>query len=524
MYNDNENNNYPGRAQVDLNTDNDVNYTEGEYSDHTYERQHAGTQNSGYGMGGGSGASGYGMGGSGASGYGTGGGPGMTGGGSGAGGAGGGYPDGPGGYGPDGPQHHRRGRLKARHVAGIAAAAILFGCVAGGTMAGVNVLTDRMIPKTAEASQVTQAQAQVPTIGGQTAAHATATASTGNDVSNIVAEALPSVVAINNKMVYTRDDWLFGQQQYEATDSGSGIIVGQNDTELLIMTNNHVIENSDQLSVTFADNTSVNAAVKGTDSDSDLAVIAVKLSDIPEATRGKIKPATLGDSNQLKLGQGVVAIGNALGQGQSVTVGYVSALNKHIKVGGTDRTVLQVDAAINPGNSGGALLNMNGEVIGINVAKYADTEVEGIGYAIPISYAKNIIQNLMTQTTKVKVADNEQGYLGIQLQNIDSDMSQAYGMPQGIYIYKIVPGGPASKSDLKERDIITKVDGENVSSGEELQKMMTYYKGGTPVTLTIQRLENGSYVAHDVKVTLGFKKDSQPAKQPVHQGPENSKN
>lgn len=517
MYNENENNNYPGRAPADLNTDNDVNYTEGEYSDSTYERTRTSSQGSGYGMGG-----------SCAGGSPGGGGP-DKGPGSGGGGMGGGpatpYPGGayPGGGGPEGPHRHRS-RLKARHIAGIAVAAVLFGCVAGGTMAGVNVLTDRMLPKTAESSnQLAQAQTQAPTIGGQTTANAAATASTGNDVSDIVAEALPSVVAINNKMVYTRDSF-FGQQQYEATDSGSGIIAGQNATELLIITNNHVIEDSDQLSVTFVDNTSVNAAVKGTDSDSDLAVIAVKLSDIPEATRAKIKPAKLGDSNQLKLGQGVIAIGNALGQGQSVTVGYVSALNKHIKVGGADRTVIQVDAAINPGNSGGALLNMNGEVIGINVAKYADTEVEGIGYAIPISYAKDTIENLMNQTTKVKVADDEQGYLGIQLQNIDSDMSAAYGMPVGIYVYKIVPGGPASKSDLKERDIITKLDGQNVSSGEELQKLLTYYKGGTQVTLTVQRLENGAYEPHDIKVTLGYKKDSQPATQPIQQEPENSNN
>lgn len=506
MYNDNENYNYPDRAPMDPNTEHDVNYTEGEYSDSTYERTHT-SQNSmgGYRTGGASNASGGGMGG----------GPGAP---------GGGYPGGQPerGYIPEGPRNGHR--FKKRHVAGIAAAAILFGCVAGGTMAGVNLLTDRIIPKSAQIStQAAAAPTQAPTVGSQTGG-AKAAASMGNDVSSIVAEALPSVVAINNKMVYTRDDFFFGQQQYEATDSGSGIIAGQNDSELLIVTNNHVIADSDQLSVTFADNTSVKAAVKGTDSDSDLAVIAVKLSDIPEATKGKIKPATLGDSDQLKLGQGVIAIGNALGQGQSVTVGYVSALNKHIEVGGSDRTVLQVDAAINPGNSGGALLNMDGEVIGINVAKYADTEVEGIGYAIPISFAKDTIQKLMTKTTKVKLADDQQGYLGIQLQNIDTDMSSAYGMPEGIYVYKIVPGGPASKSDLRERDIITKVDGEGVKSGEALQKMMTYYKGGTEVTLTVQRIENGAYVEHNVKVKLGFKKDSQADKPQAKQGPENSNN
>lgn len=248
---------------------------------------------------------------------------------------------------------------------------ILFGCVAGGTMVGVNALSNRLLPgETAQetigqVSQETQADAGTKT---QT--------SIGNDVSSIVEKAMPSVVAINNKMIYTQDNWLFGQQQYEVPSSGSGIIAGQNDTELLIITNNHVVEDSEELSVTFIDNQSVKAAVKGTDSDSDLAVIAVQLSDIPEETRKQIKAADLGDSDSLKLGQGVVAIGNALGQGQSVTVGYVSALNKKLTINDVERTLLQVDAAINPGNSGGALLNMNGEVIGINAAKYSDTSVE----------------------------------------------------------------------------------------------------------------------------------------------------
>ena len=222
----------------------------------------------------------------------------------------------------------------------------------------------------------------------------------------------------------------------------------------------------------------------------------------------QIKPAELGDSDVLKLGQGVVAIGNALGMGQSVTVGYVSALNKEVTFKDGTRTLIQVDAAINPGNSGGALLNMAGEVIGINSAKYSDTDVEGIGYAIPISFAKDIIDDLMTKTTKVEVAENEQGYLGIQLQNIDSMMAQAYGMPEGIYVYKIVEGGAASKSDLRERDIITKFDGERVKTGEDLQKMLTYYKGGTTVTLTVQSLENGAYVEREVPITLGFREQT----------------
>ncbi len=399
--------------------------------------------------------------------------------------------------------HKQGSHHTGKKIAALVMSGVLFGCVAGGTMVGVDRFSDKLFPK--ETVQETVADASS---NSQTDVVATSQASTGNDVSAIVEKAMPSVVAINNTMVYTQNNWLFGQQKYEVPSSGSGIIAGQNDSELLIITNNHVVEDSEELSVTFIDNQSVKAAVKGTDSDSDLAVIAVQLSDIPDETRKQIKAADLGDSDSLKLGQGVVAIGNALGQGQSVTVGYVSALNKKVTIEGVERTLLQVDAAINPGNSGGALLNMNGEVIGINAAKYSSTSVEGIGYAIPISQAKDIIGDLMTKTTKITVDENEQGYLGIQLQNIDSQMAKAYGMPEGIYVYKIVEGGAASKSDLRERDIITKFDGETVKNGDELKKLLTYYKSGSTVTLTVQSLENGSYVEREVQVTLGSKSEA----------------
>ena len=407
------------------------------------------------------------------------------------------------------PEEPKKGKKKGslgKRICVLAASGVLFGAVAGGTMVGVNLVGSHFAPETEQVAEKTQAPETEAAAAA--AAPAAVPVSTGNDVSAIVEKAMPSVVAINNKMIVTQQDWFFGTQQYEGSSSGSGIIAGQNDSELLIVTNNHVIEDSTELSVTFIDGQSVAAAVKGTDSDSDLAVIAVKLADIPEETKEKIKPAELGDSDVLKLGQGVVAIGNALGMGQSVTVGYVSALNKEVQFKDGTRTLIQVDAAINPGNSGGALLNMAGEVIGINSAKYSDTDVEGIGYAIPISFAKDIIDDLMTKTTKVEVAENEQGYLGIQLQNIDSMMAQAYGMPEGIYVYKIVEGGAASKSDLRERDIITKFDGERVKTGEDLQKMLTYYKGGTAVTLTVQSLENGSYVEREVSITLGFKEQT----------------
>ena len=394
----------------------------------------------------------------------------------------------------------------------IALAGVLFGCAAGGTMAGVNALTNRSASvKEETVSGIAQAEstakesheAVIPT-----AAVAEAGASTGNDVSGIVEEAMPSVVAINSKMVITQNDFFFGPQKYEASGSGSGIIVGENDAELLLATNNHVVADSEDLQVTFVDGSTASAQVKGTDPDMDLAVVSVKLADIGADTRKAIKVASLGDSNALKLGEGVVAIGNALGEGQSVTVGYVSALNKEVPIEGSTRKLIQVDAAINPGNSGGALLNMRGELFGINSAKLASTEIEGTGYAIPISEAKDIMNNLMTRETRDQVPENEQGYIGIQLQNIDSTMAKAYGMPEGIYVFKIVEGGAASRSDLRERDIITKFDGQTVKTGEELQKMLTYYRGGETVTLTVQSLEGGKYVERQVEVTLGLREET----------------
>ena len=409
------------------------------------------------------------------------------------------------------PEHAKRsGRSMAGKIAGVTAAAVLFGTVAGGMMFAVNTTGEYLKGQYTTIGQTeTQAQVKVEPSddGSSTTSGAPVTSAIQTDVSSIVEKAMPSVVAINNTMVMQQQTWFGPSQTVEVPSSGSGIIVGQNDEELLIVTNNHVVEDSKELTVTFIDNSQVSAAIKGTDSETDLAVIAIPLKDIPSDTMSQIKVATLGDSDALKVGQGVIAIGNALGYGQSVTVGYVSALNKKLTINDVERTLLQVDAAINPGNSGGALLNMNGEVIGINAAKYSDTSVEGIGYAIPISQAKDIISDLMTKTTKVAVDENEQGYLGIQLQNIDSQMAQAYGMPEGIYVYKIVAGGAASRSDLRERDIITKFDGEKVKNGDDLKKLLTYYKAGSTVTMTVQSLENGKYVERNVQITLGSKSD-----------------
>ena len=409
------------------------------------------------------------------------------------------------------PEHIKRsGRSMAGKIAGVTAAAVLFGTVAGGTMFAVDTAGEYLKGQYTTIGQ-TETQAQVKVAqsdegDSSTTAGAPVTSAIQTDVSSIVEKAMPSVVAINNTMVMQQQTWFGPSQTVEVPSSGSGIIVGQNDEELLIVTNNHVVEDSKELTVTFIDNSQVSAAIKGTDSETDLAVIAIPLKDIPSDTMSQIKVATLGDSDALKVGQGVIAIGNALGYGQSVTVGYVSALNREVKAEDqTSRTLLQTDAAINPGNSGGALLNMKGEVIGINAAKYSSTEVEGMGYAIPISQAQDIINELMNKKTRVAVDEADQGYLGIQGQNIDETAASMYGMPRGIYVYKIVEDSAASKSDLREKDIITKFDGQTVRTMADLKDMLTYYKGGDTVNLTVQSLENGQYVERTVQITLGTK-------------------
>ena len=409
------------------------------------------------------------------------------------------------------PEHAKRsGHGMAKKVAAVTAAAVLFGTVAGGTMFAVDTMGEYLKGQYTTIGQ-TETQAQVKVAesdsgDGSTTAGAPVTSAIQTDVSSIVEKAMPSVVAINNTMVMQQQTWFGPSQTVEVPSSGSGIIVGQNDEELLIVTNNHVVEDSKELTVTFIDNQQVSAAIKGTDSETDLAVIAIPLKDIPSDTMNQIKVATLGDSDALKVGQGVIAIGNALGYGQSVTVGYVSALNREVKAEDqTTRTLLQTDAAINPGNSGGALLNMRGEVIGINAAKYSSTEVEGMGYAIPISQAQDIINELMNKKTRVAVDEAQQGFLGIQGQNIDETAASMYGMPRGIYVYKIVEDSAASKSDLHEKDIITKFDGKTVRTMADLKDMLTYYKGGDTVNLTVQSLENGQYTERTVQITLGTK-------------------
>ena len=408
-------------------------------------------------------------------------------------------------------QAPRKKNSWARKAAGITAAAVLFGTVAGGVMTGVNYVGARLtgladITATAPAETEGTTTAQVPETSAASNNGSTTAVSTVTDVSSIAEKAMPSLVAINDTMTVEQNNFFGMPQTYQAQSSGSGIIVGQNDTELLIATNNHVVSGATDMKVTFTDSTQIAAAVKGTDSATDLAIIAVKLSDIPSDTMSKIKVATLGDSDNVKVGQQVIAIGNALGYGQSLTVGYISALDREITdENGIQHTYIQTDAAINPGNSGGALLDLNGNVIGINAAKNASTEVEGMGFAIPISKAQEILNNLMTKKTREAVDESAQGDPGIQGTNIDANASKEYGMPVGIYVYKIVEGGAAANSDLKEKDIITKFDGQSVTNMEELKQMLTYYEGGSTVELTVQSLVNGAYVEHNVQITLGTK-------------------
>lgn len=393
----------------------------------------------------------------------------------------------------------------------ITAAALLFGTVSGGTMAGINVLSNHLFVNNAAETQAETKVAEPQTAAPETAVQQAQTAENSGavvmDVSKIVEDVMPSMVSIDNTVLYTTQNWFYGNQTYEVPSSGSGIIVGENDTELLVVTNNHVIEDSKEIKATFIDGTSVDAAVKGTDSAADLAVIAVPLDQIPDDTKSKIKPAVLGNSDDLKMGQGVIAIGNALGYGQTTTVGYISAVDRKIQTdeSGATKNVIQTDAAINPGNSGGALVNMKGEVIGINEAKTSATSVEGVGYAIPVSEAQDIIKDLMNQKTRITVDAEKQGYLGIQGTDVNQRDASLYGMPEGVFVYKVVEGGAASQSDLQEKDIITKIDNQSIRTMEELKNMLTYYESGTTVTMTVMRLENGQYVEKQVDIVLGSK-------------------
>lgn len=333
----------------------------------------------------------------------------------------------------------------------------------------------------------------------------TSSSSTGtSDVATIAKNAMPSIVSITNMSVQEVQSFFGGTQQQESTSVGSGIIIGQTDSELLILTNNHVVEGNEKLTVSFVDNESVEANVKGTDSTKDLAVVAVKISDVKDSTMDEIAVATMGDSSKLEVGEQVVAIGNALGYGQSVTSGWISALNRTISTDDmTGSGLIQTDAAINPGNSGGALLNMKGEVIGINSAKFASNAVEGMGYAIPISKAQPILEDLMSRETRDKVDSSEASYLGINPLDLSAEVTAMFDMPEGVFVSSVSTGEAADNAGIRKGDIITGFDGQTVTGRDDLNDKMKYYAAGETVDITIARAQNGQYVEQTVQVTLG---------------------
>lgn len=329
-------------------------------------------------------------------------------------------------------------------------------------------------------------------------------------IAQIAEGAKPSVVSITNKSVEELTS-MFGTREYEATSVGSGIIIGQNEEELLIATNNHVVSGSNELSVCFGDDEEkvASAKIKGTDAGNDLAIIAVNLDDMSDDTKASIRIAKLGDSDSVNVGDQVVAIGNALGYGQSVTTGIISAKDREVTIDNITASLIQTDAAINPGNSGGALFNMSGEVIGINSSKFANTKVEGMGYAIPISTAIPILEQLMTRQTRDMVEEEERGFMGISCQNVSEDISQMYNIPRGVYVLGTEAGGPGDKAGLQKGDIITAFDGISVTDYNGLVGTLQYYKAGETIDLTIQRAgEKGGYEEKSISITLGVNENA----------------
>lgn len=393
---------------------------------------------------------------------------------------------------------HNKRTFWKKGVAVVASAAV-FGGVAGGAFYGI---AGNQIKKLDALTNTTTEVASTTSAATTQSLSLTSTASVGNgmDVSTIAENVMPSVVAINISAIVEQQGMFGYTQQYEAEGSGSGIIIGENDSELLMVTNNHVVSDATTVNVTFADGESYEAQVKSTDSDTDLAIVVVKLSDIKESTMNQIKIATIGDSDSLKVGEQVVAIGNALGYGQSVTTGIVSAKDRTNSTNTTP--LIQIDAAINPGNSGGALLNMKGEVIGINSSKYSDTTVEGMGYAIPITAVQDRLDDLMNRQTREKVDESEKGYLGISCATVSSDVSEAYGIPEGVLVTDVASKSAAEKAGIKANYVITKIDGQSISSAEELTEKLNYYAVGETVPITYEYLKDDAYVEKTVDVTL----------------------
>ena len=338
-------------------------------------------------------------------------------------------------------------------------------------------------------------------------------------VEDVAAAVMPAVVSITNRSVTEVQDIFSrlyggrgGTYEYESESAGSGIIIGENDTELLICTNYHVIENADEITVGFVDDSIYSAELKGGDQSNDLAVVAVNLDDLSDDTLSQIKIAQIGSSDDLAIGQQVVAIGNALGYGQSVTTGIISALNRTIQLDTYTAEMIQTDAAINPGNSGGALLDMNGRVIGINSAKAAETGVEGMGYAIPISNAEPILEDLMNRETRTEVVDeSESAFIGITGEAVSEEMASLYGIPEGIYVTEVSEGSPAEDAGIQRGDVITKFEGSSVTTMDQLRDQLQYYAAGETVTITISQAHDGVYEEQDVEVTLGALADQQQA-------------
>lgn len=420
------------------------------------------------------------------------------------------YQNGPMNQNDDNRQKRDKKKGKMPKAVAVTGLALLFGFVSSATFLTSNVIGSRLLGlnDSDSSSKTVKTTQQV-----NSTSLSTSTSTVTSDVSGVVEKVMPSMVSITNMSVQQVQSFFGGTYEQESVGAGSGIIIGQTDEELLIVTNNHVVKDSDTLTVTFNDETSVEANIKGNDSTHDLAVIAVPLDEISDDTMDSLAVATLGDSTKLKIGEPAIAIGNALGYGQSVTTGVISALNRDSEVveSSTDETqsdgvkLIQTSAAINPGNSGGALVNANGEVIGINSSKLVGTNVEGVGYAIPISDVMDIITDLMNQETKIKVADEERGYLGIEGFDVTSEYADRFGMPVGVYIDTVNDGG-AKKAGITKGGVITALNGMSVDSMSTLQKALSYYAKGETVEVTVQVSDNGGeYTEQVYQVTLGGK-------------------
>ena len=437
---------------------------------------------------------------------------------------------------PSGPSGHRRNQNSFQKKAGVTIAlAVIFGLVAAVVFQATNFAADRFLNTGKSSVQIktTDSVDLQETASDDSTADKVLSDSENGTVAAVAQASMPSVVAITTVSVQEIPSFFgYSSHQYKSASTGSGIIVGDNDDELLIATNNHVVDGATTLSVCFigddvanAETETVNAGdngdlnvedavsakIKGTDADNDLAVVAVKKSDIPEDTLNQIKIAQIGSSDDLAVGQQVVAIGNALGYGQSVTSGWISALNRTISTDdGTNSTgLIQTDAAINPGNSGGALLNMKGELIGINSAKYADSAVEGMGYAIPISKAKPILEELMNRETREKVDSSKKGYLGVSLANLTTEAIEMYNMPTGAFVRSVEDDSPAQEAGICKGDIIVKFDGQKVSDGDDLLDKLQYYKSGEKIEAVIARATNGEYEENTIELTLGTRPDNE---------------